>query len=122
MVPKIISNNPRVRENCENVCYFECSAADILVVARDLVYEGYELVSHPMAASIRLIFSPYKSIILGRKTDRVNYSHAQVIEAGIEKYRLLMSARPFEDKNNTDYQNIEYILLKSALEEAAHQF
>ncbi|HMM22461.1 MAG TPA: GrdX family protein [Selenomonadales bacterium] len=116
-----MSNNPKVRENCENVCYFECPAADILVIARDLVYEGYELVSHPMAASIRLIFSPYKSIILGRKLARVDYNHAQVIEAGIEKYSLLMSARFSADKSDIDYRNMDYILLKHALAEADHQ-
>lgn len=122
MVPTIISNNPQVRENCENVCYFDCAVADILVIARDLVYEGYELISHPMAASIRLIFSPYKSIILGRKLPRVNYSHAQVMEAGIEKYRLLLSARSFADKGDIDYRDMDYILLKNALAEAAYQF
>lgn len=74
-----------------------------------------------MAASIRLIFSPYKSIILGRKLARVDYNHAQVIEAGIEKYSLLMSARFSADKSDIDYRNMDYILLKHALAEADHQ-
>ncbi len=38
---------------------------DVLIKVRDLVHEGVELVSHPLGASIRMLFSPYRSIVVG---------------------------------------------------------
>ena len=63
----IVSNNPLVRLDFENMIFVEGSYEDVLIKVRDLVYEGVELISHPLTASMRMLYSPYRSIILGNK-------------------------------------------------------
>ena len=67
---KIITNNPlvvRCLSDYYEIEYHEISFREILVKVRDLVYEGYELRTHPIAGSVKPNETPYKSIVLSKK-------------------------------------------------------
>jgi len=114
---KIVTNNPRVKENYKEVIFIDGSFEDVLLRVRDLVHKGYELISHPLGASIRVIFSPYRSIIIGKKLNEINETHVEIIESSIQSYRNLMQRRKPDTKNSEDYAFIDNELLKSSLEE-----
>lgn len=109
----IVSNNPLVRLDFENMIFVEGSYEDVLIKVRDLVYEGEELVSHPLTASIRMLYSPYRSIILGNKNSKVDPFHMEIIENSIIDYRKNLKDRKVDWKNKDDYALIDYELLKS---------
>ena len=111
----IISNNPLVAEKYDNVSWEEGSAAEVLVKVRDMVHQGYELVSHPLAASLRMLFSPYRSVIIGKKNDKLDFQHAEIIEDSIIKYKNHMDDRKIEEANRDDYKMMDLLLLESAL-------
>jgi len=113
----IITNNPAVAEKNNNVLFVDGSAEEALIKVRDLVHEGYELISHPLAASLRMMFSPFRSVILGRKLDKVDDFSAGVIEDSIIKYKRHMDFRIRDTANGDDYKMIDLILLESALDE-----
>lgn len=97
--------------------FVEGSFEDVLLKARDLVHSGYELISHPLGASLRMFFSPYRSIILGDKIVGVDEMHVQMIENSIENYRKHMKERKPDQENKEDYALIDEELLKSSIEE-----
>ena len=74
----IITNNPAVAEKNDNVIFVDGSVEETLIKVRVLVHEGYELISHP--ASLRIMFSPFCSVILGKKSGNVEVFSAEIIE------------------------------------------
>ncbi|MDD2586489.1 MAG: GrdX family protein [Syntrophomonadaceae bacterium] len=111
----IISNNPLVAEKYENVFFVDGSVEETLVKVRDLVYEGHELVSHPLAASLRVLFSPYRSVIVANQCEQLNFDHAEIIEGSICKYKKHMDVRKADEANSDDYKTVDLLLLQSAL-------
>jgi hypothetical protein len=113
----IITNNPLVAEKYENVLWTDGSVEKTLIIVRDFIHQGYELVSHPLAASLRMLFSPYRSIIINNKKEKLNFEHAQIIEDSIIKYKKHMDLRKTDEKTRDDYKKIDLLLLEAALSE-----
>lgn len=113
----IVTNNPLVKKKFNNVCFVEGTMEEVLIKVRNLVYENFELVTHPLGASIRIMFSPYRSIIIGKKNERLNTTHVEIIEGSIDKYKEHMKLRKKDLKNADDYALIDLTLLESAFSE-----
>lgn len=114
---QIVTNNPKAKDNYNDVLFIQGSFEDVLVKVRDLVHAGYELINHPLGASIRMLYSPYRSIIIGDKKEKVNDIYVETIENSIENYRKNMESRNPDVVNENDYSIIDFELLESALEE-----
>ena len=80
---RIITNNPLVRDvlgEYYKVEYYEgVSYRDILVKVRDLVYSGYELLTHPMAGSVKPNETMFKSIVVGTDMKNVDIEHCNLM-------------------------------------------
>lgn len=113
----IITNNPVVKEKYENVLFINGSVEETLIKVRDMVHQGYELISHPLAASLRMMYSPYRSVILGKRQTKVDFLYAEIIEDSIIKYKRHTDHRKKDTVNGDDYQAVDLILLESALSE-----
>lgn len=114
---QIVTNNPNVRKDYEEVTFVEGSYEDVLFKVRDLVHSGYELINHPLGASIRMFFSPYRSIIVRGKSEKAKDIYVETIENSIENYKKHMEVRKPDIVNGEDYALIDAELLKSALNE-----
>jgi hypothetical protein len=113
----IVTNNPAVAASQENLLFVAGSAEETLVKVRDLVHAGYELISHPLAASLRLLFSPFRSVILGRKLTKVDACSVRIIEDSIIKYKQHLEFRKPDTIHAADYKMMDLILLEAALAE-----
>ncbi len=114
---QIVTNNPTVKNNYEEVIFIEGGFENVLFKVRDLVHSGFELINHPLGASIRMFFSPYRSIIIGEKLQKINDIHIETIENSISNYKKHMKVRKPDIVNAEDYALIDIELLKSSLEE-----
>ena len=114
---QIVTNNPTVKNNYGEVIFIEGGFEDVLFKVRDLVHSGFELINHPLGASIRMFFSPYRSIIIGEKLQKINDIHVETIENSISNYKKHMKVRKPDIVNAEDYALIDIELLKSSLEE-----
>lgn len=117
MAYQIVTNNPQVKTKYKETLFVDGGFEDVLIKVRDLVHEGYELINHPLGASLRMLFSPYRSIILGEDTKKINDFHIEVIENSIINYKKHMEVRKPDIENGQDYALIDSELLKSSLEE-----
>lgn len=111
----IITNNPIVADKYENVLFVHSSVEETLIKVRDLVHEGYELISHPLPASLRMMFSPYRSVIMERRDGKVDFLSAEIIEDSIIKYKTHMDIRKVDTVNGDDYKIVDLMLLEAAL-------
>ena len=113
----IVTNNPVVLDEMGDMEVVKGSFEDVLLKVRDLVYEGHELISHPIGASIRMLFSPYRSVLIGPKTKANRDIYAMTIEDSIDTFRRSTEGRATDHKNADDYAMIDKELLMGAIKE-----
>lgn len=116
----VVTNNPLFFESefrTFRTKKVDGSFEDVLLLVRDMVHQGYELISHPLGASIRMMYSPYRSILVGEKKDTLNSFYTEVIENSIETYRKNTERRKIDQKNEKDYAFIDQQLLLEAVKE-----
>lgn len=112
----IVTNNPLIEENL-NVKFVKGGYLDTILTARDLVHKGHKLISSPLGASIRMLFSPYRSILLGIGNSGINEYYIDTIESSIMTYKKHMEVREVDYKHERDYAVIDRELLEGAINE-----
>lgn len=114
---RIVTNNPSVSESYHNddVIFIEGSYEDVLIKVRDLVHSGIELIDSPLGASIRMLLSPYRSILVGTEKKAMNTDQVLLIEQSILNYRTLTQRRKSEPQHANDYALVDKELLKASI-------
>lgn len=116
----IITNNKCVHDkynNTYNTLYIDGSFRDVLVKVRDKVHEGYKLLTHPLASSIKPNETPYKSIIISEKKGDLSFDSVSIIENAIMSYDNfnLNKIKNITEKMKEDFKLIDLTVLESAL-------
>ena len=114
----IITNNERFCKREYDVIRIESSAMEVLLAARDMVHKGHILISSPNPASIRMMMSPIKSIIISSKSREMDENSLLEIEKAMERHQMVTANRGEDSANSLDYSTIDFELTLSALEEA----
>ena len=113
---QFVTNNPRLIDK-EGAIPVDGPFRDVLVKVRDMVHAGYELISHPLFASSRMMFSPYRTILMGGKLDAPRVEFIEIIENSILSYDNAMARRRRQPEHDDDYAYVDESLFYSALEE-----
>lgn len=113
----IITNNELVKNTRENAVFVEGDYIDLLIKLRDYIHIGHKLISYPLGASIRMIYSPVKSVLISSDKGEFDENSLEILEGSIEKYKAIMGDRNIDYKNKGDYEVIDRELLDSAIEE-----
>ena len=118
----IVTNNPLVDATCAaysgcEIRYVEGNVENLLIAVRDMVYAGHPLVSHPLPASIRMIYSPYRSVVMSASAELLDSWHAETIEESLRKYRQSAQHRARDETNAEAYKWMDAQLLSAALQE-----
>jgi hypothetical protein len=115
---RIVTNNPSVRENFQDskIIFIDGSYEDVLIKVRDLVHSGVELIDSPLGASIRMLLSPYRSILVGTERQAMNMDQILLIEQSILNYRTLTQRRKSEPQHANDYAVVDKELLKASIQ------
>lgn len=116
----VVTNNPMLK-GAEDVIFVDGTFRDVLVKVRDLVYSGHELVSHPLFASSRMMFSPFRTVLVGDKLQRPSDFECEVIEDAIAQYDVATAHRNRQPQHDKDYAYLDYSLYQSTLEEITYQ-
>ena len=118
----ILTNNPLVRECMEGRGLYtirfepERSFREILVEARDLVYAGHILYTHPLAGSVKPNETPYKSLIVSVDPHGFDAEHGELMANAIavfDKFKPIVRQLP--ERVLRDFQLIDYTLLCGAI-------
>lgn len=118
----ILTNNPMVSSCMEGRGLYtirfqpERSFREILVEARDLVYAGHILYTHPLAGSVKPNETPYKSLIVSLAPHGFDAQHGELMASAIavfDKFKPL--ERSLSESVLRDFQLIDYTLLAGAI-------
>jgi len=116
----IITNNEWVYNKYKDTydtLFIEGTFRDVLVKIRDKVHEGYELLTHPLASSIKPNETPYKSVLISDVKGNLNYDSVIIIENAImsfDKFNL-NKIKNINEKMKEDFKLIDLTVLESAL-------
>lgn len=117
----ILTNNPLVVK-CLGSDYkirFEQDATyrGILVEARDMVYAGHTLYTHPLSGSVKPNETPYKSIVLSDVPKNFDTDMAALVGGSVQVCdKFTPKDRVLTEKLLEDFQLIDYTLLCGALD------
>lgn len=117
----ILTNNPLVVKCLGNEYQirFEQNATyrDILVEARDMVYAGHTLYTHPLSGSVKPNETPYKSIVLSDVPKKFDEDMAALVGGSVQVCdKFTPKDRVLTEKLLEDFQLIDYTLLCGALD------
>lgn len=117
----IITNNPKFlgfEKDGYVVRYLEEDYLSVLRETRDLVHQGYEVLTHPLYGSVKPYETVYRTIVL-KEGNKLNYDSVNLLENAIE------TAEKFYKTNKDwkwtadildDFQVIDKDLIDNALE------
>ena len=118
----VITNNTLVRSRLDDtheVIYLELSYEELLKVVRDRIYEGHRLLTHPLSGSVKPKETPYKSVLISERKEKVDGESVRLIENAI------LVCQKFQDKSKyykeevyKDFQLVDWTLLESGLASA----
>ena len=118
----ILTNNPLVQDRMDGRGLYtirfepERGFREILVEARDLVYAGHILYTHPLAGSVKPNETPYKSLIVSMEPHGFDAQHAELMIIAIavfDKFKPI--SRELGEGVLRDFQLIDYTLLCGAI-------
>jgi hypothetical protein len=120
----IITNNQLVLENYENesIQFLEKDLLEIMKFVRNKIHLGHQLLSHPLAGSIKPNETPFKSILVSQEKEKtLDYASLKIIEDSIQMTESLIRSkkmRKWPDQILKDFSLIDDDLITSAIESA----
>ena len=119
----ILTNNPLVVSCMEGkglytIRYYpEKSFREVLVTARDLVYAGHTLYTHPLAGSVKPNETPYKSVVVSVVPHGFDVQYAELMSNAIAVFdKFTPIGWTLNERILRDFQLIDYTLLAGAID------
>lgn len=117
----ILTNNNMVYNKYKDtykINFVQGTYKDVLVLSRNMIHEGYELLTHPLSSSVKPNETPYKSVIISDKKGKLNYDSLVIIENSILAYDRFFKDSldiKYSHKVIEDFKLIDLTVLESAL-------
>ena len=116
----IVTNNDRVADKYKDMMKVEMvdSYEEVLIKARDMVYDRHRLLTHPQAGSLKPNQTPYRSIIVYPSDNSSNMDDVMMIEKAIEtfnKFREIKETPKYEEKIANDYKTIDLSMIDNVV-------
>lgn len=119
----LITNNILVYEKYKDkmdiIYKDDYSYMDILYFTRDLIHQGYKLLTHPLSGSIKPNETPFKTIIVSNNKDDLDYDSLKIIEDSIYTSQRFLDnkARPYWSRSVlNDFRIIDLSLIESIID------
>lgn len=119
----LVTNNQKFLSKVPSTEFIDGSSWDVLVRVRDMIHEGWELVSHPLYGNLRPYQQPFRSAVLTFEkpgsTRKIDEYSLNLIEHALSVYRscsdrlLLRGVLP--EATEMDYAFMDMELLKNTL-------
>ena len=119
---RIITNNTLVKEKFGtdyHVEYEELSFEDTLKKVRDMIYDGYKLLTHPLSGSVKPKETPYKSVLMSEKPEGLDMQSMKLIESAIQACGKFQDRTgQYDSEVYEDFRLIDCTLIGSAIPSA----
>ena len=113
-----ITNNKAFKDKYANefeIFFYDVTHREILIILRDKVHEGHEILTHPVSGSVKPNETPFKTVFISKQKSKLNMDSLALIEGAImtcDKF----GGKTIEYKEKIeDFQLIDLSLAESAL-------
>lgn len=120
----IVTNNNKCWEKYSGTCQVEYQPQwtylEVLIRARDLIHTGVQLITHPMAGSLKPNQTPYRSVVLGTQSmeDKEPWQDVGLIESSIascEKFLRCRALPTWTERSLSDFKTLDLSFVEGAL-------
>ena len=117
----LVTNNDRAAEKFAAQVLRVIPAEDyreVLVQARDLIYAGHKLLSHPQASSLKPNQTPYRTLVLYGVKSAVDFNDVSLIEKAIENFdqwHQIRKTPAYNEKIAYDYKTIDLSMIENII-------
>ncbi len=125
----IVTNNQKVferyKDTFEILFLDQGSYMEVLNKTRDKVHEGYKILTHPMAGSLKPNQTPYKSVILKKAASNTDYESVILIEntlAAAEKFLKFKATPSWSERILKDFQTVDLSLIDNVVKNPMFNF
>lgn len=119
----LITNNYNVynkyKDNMDITYDESLSYIEVLEYTRDKVHQGHELLTHPLSGSIKPNETPYKSILISKKSDKLDFNSLRIIEESInttEKFLNNKITPVWTEKVLEDFRVVDLSLIENVID------
>jgi hypothetical protein len=119
----LITNNQKVAETFGDTIDLlfmpEKSYQEILLYVRDKIHEGHKLLSHPLSGSVKPNETPFKSILISKTKQTLDYDSLVIIEdslATVRKFNNNKITPKWTESILEDFRVIDLSLIEGAIE------
>lgn len=116
----IVTNNPKIVENVSDreVAMLDETYVGTLKKCRDLIHEGYELLSHPLYGSVKPNETPYRTVIM-KKGKSLDTNSLNLIEEAIEtatKFEKNKATPQWTERVLDDFRVIDFDIFRNTIQ------
>jgi len=116
----VLTNNPMAAECLKDSYVIDyrprCTSKEILIAARDAVYMGHTLYTHPLSGSVNPREMLYKSVVISRLPHHFEARQAEMIANAVMAFACIREEnRISEEKILRDFQLLDCALLCSGI-------
>lgn len=120
----LVTNNERflnekeyLESNKIELCFIEQDYIGVLEYCRNMIHEGYEILTHPLYGSVKPNETVYRSIVI-RKNGNLDFTSLSLIEEAIEtakKFRKDKKTPEWTESVKDDFKVIDYDLISKTI-------
>lgn len=123
----IVTNNPKCRDAYQGRYEVdfnpEWTYLEVLIRVRDRVHTGAQLITHPMAGSLKPNQTPYRSVVLGTDSmeDKEPWQDVALVENSIDACQKFLRCRAlahWQQKALDDFMTLDVSFIEGALSQA----
>ena len=118
----ILTNNSKVNDKYKSkfeIEFIEKSGyLNILYEARNMIYQGYRLLTHPMSSSLKPNQTKFRSIILQKNQNNLDTESILMIERAIEsaeKFLKFKKTPDWDEKILDDFRTVDMSIIEGVL-------
>lgn len=118
----LVTNNARIVPHVSSSRFIEGTAQDVFIAARDLVHQGWRLLTHPLYGNFRPLQQPFRSVLLQNpslSSASVDMDSLELLEKALAFYVLPKEASAanarFASNTLEDLAFLDMELMKESL-------
>lgn len=113
-----------LEEQGKPLFWVEGDYEDVLLEVRNRVHEGHQMLTHPLAGSVKPYETPYRTVVISDEKTTLHMPSLQTLEQAFAllasfkgKDGKLHSLRTYREEDLPDLQLVDLDLIKSVIEE-----
>ena len=118
----IVTNNKYVYEKYKDTIEIKYDGdftyLDVLECVRDKIHKGHKLMTHPLSGSVKPNETPYKTIMISKDKNTMDYNDLMIIEESIATAKKFIHNKPtpnWTERVLDDFRVIDLSLIDNVM-------